>query len=134
MGNYILEIPQALENFGTISDTAPHVQGDPLVLAHETFVSVQLVTTGTLTGGAATAWIIEGSNDFVAAGGDKGNAPFAGTWTNVTAYFTPALVAVLTGGSKQFVQAQICARALRVTFQATGGSGIVTATWHAKDL
>lgn len=133
MGNNLHEIPQTVEAFGTISDTIAHV-GAGWILDHATFVGIVLTTTGTLTGTAPAAWIVEASNDYVAAGGDKGNAPFAGTWVNVTALFTPALVAVLTGGSKQYIQAQIAARAIRVTFTATAGTGIATATYTAKDL
>lgn len=133
MGQNLIDAPQTVENFGTVSDTNPHVQADPLVLGHTTFVGIQLTTTGTLTGGAATAWVIEGSNDF-APNGDMGQLPNAGTWVNVTAYFTPALVAVLTGGSKQYVQAQMACRALRVTFTATGGTGNATAIFNAKDM
>lgn len=125
-----------VEAFGTIADTNPHVQSVPNVLDHTTFVSFVLVTTGTLTGTSGGAWIVEASNDFVPVGGDKGQAPNAAgaTWVNVTALFTPALAAVLTGGSKQYIQAQIAARALRVTFTATGGSGTVFIYASAKDM
>jgi hypothetical protein len=133
MGQNLIDAPQSVENFGTVNDTAAHVQADPLILGHTTFVGIQLTTGGTLAGGASTAWIVEGSNDY-APNGDMGQPPNAGTWVNVTAYFTPALVAVLSGGSKQYIQGQFAGRALRVTFTATGGTGNATAIFNAKDL
>ena len=88
-------------------------------------VSAQLVTNG-LSG----AWKIEISNDEVVqttsvgavAYGQPGNA---GTWTDITASFSPALVAVVSGtsGENQRAEGPSGYRAIRYTFTPTSGAG-----------
>ena len=91
-------------------------------------VSVQLVTTATVAG----AWLIEISNDFQ---GPMDNATPTGTahYTDVTALFLPTIGAVSSGGSNQFAQIPyLAARAWRVTFTPSGGTGTVSAYVFAK--
>jgi len=115
----------------TVTDTTPAVAG-PMDLAEGDWVGVQLVTTG-LSG----SWKIEVSNDFVAPLNNAyGQAQTTGTFSDITAAFTPVIVAVVSGvsGENQFVQASVCARCIRYTFTPTSGSGTVRAIGIVKSL
>ncbi len=100
-------------------------------LQHARICSYVLSAGGTLDG----AWTIEVSNDYSGAGGSAmGQAPTAGTWIDVTTGFKKldgtALAAVVhsTASANQYVQAApVGARAVRVTFTATTGTGAVRA-------
>lgn len=88
-------------------------------------VGVQLVTTG-----VSGSWKIEVSNDYVIGGsGGYGAAANAGTWSDITAAFTPAIVAVVAGvsGENQYAQADLGARAIRYTFTPSSGTGTAQA-------
>lgn len=86
------------------------------------FVSAQLVTA-TVSG----SWKIEVSNDYVIGGsGGYGQAQNAGTWTDITASFTPALVAVVSGTAateNQAARGPSSDRAIRYTFTPSSGTG-----------
>jgi hypothetical protein len=96
-------------------------------LVNETFgpgVAVSL-SDDTLAG----SWKIEISNDvsLASGGGNFGQTPTAGHWTDITAlYASPAIAAVIAAPSatrSQFAQGQLTVRALRVSFTSTSGRG-----------
>jgi len=102
-------------------------------------VSFQLITSGTVAG----TWLIEASNNFVAAMngnayGSVSNGTATGTFTDVTAMFTvPAGTAIVNpAGSttNQFVmpKTRMRCRTLRITFTPSAGAGNVTALVNAK--
>lgn len=117
-----------------VADVLPHVSRI-IDLRRVIGVSLQLITTGALTG----AWLIEISNDYVPAGSNVyGAIPGAGTWTVVpagsTGSFTPAPAAVV-GPSNQFAQSsQLMARALRITFTGASDTGTVRVIGFAKSF
>ena len=105
-----------------ISDTAAHVS-KPIDLRRYDRVSFQLVTTGTLDG----AWKIEISNNVVNAG----------TWTDITSGFSPAIATVdhtNAATQSQYAQADIRIRAIRVTFTGTAGSGNASVFINATEI
>lgn len=119
------------------------------VVSFETFtqttraIGYALFTDGTLDG----SWRIEVSNDFWRQGG--GQRPTAGTWclapvafidtdtVQQPGLFVPNLIPVQHGASAsqaQFVQAApIAARAVRVTFIPSAGTGNATAAVSGGD-
>lgn len=108
----------------SISNTTP-VTTDAMDAREADFVGVQLVTA-TVSG----SWKIEVSNDYVIGGsGGYGQAQNAGTWSDITTAFFPAIAAVVSGvsGENQYVQAEICTRAIRYTFTPTSGTGTAKA-------
>lgn len=82
-------------------------------------------------------WKIEISNDFAAAsnGGDIGQTPYAGHWTDMTSVFAgPAIVAVTTSAAtrNQYAQGQFTIRNIRFTFTSTAGRGYPLVIFKAK--
>lgn len=123
------------ENFlpvTAVSNTNP-VTSDGIFITDFDDVGIQLVTTG-LSG----SWKVECSNDYVISASNitaYGEAPAAGTWTDITARFSPAIVTVVSGTAateNQYVQIQLTTRYIRVTFTPTGGSGNVKALGCCK--
>lgn len=121
-----------------VSDTAAHVGQ---IVAGPTMIigfSLQLVTTGTLTG----SWKIEFSNDYFDNGSAPTNQPQnAGDWVDMTAKFSatnfflgPAAISQPAGSATdQFLMGSfVRIRAIRVTFTAASGSGTVQALCTAE--
>lgn len=115
----------------TVADTDPRVS-KVSILDHSRIVSYVLVANGTLDG----AWLIEGCNDYSAAGGSAwGQPPTVGTWINITALFKradgTAIAAVAHGTAATQTQgaqaAPVGYRAVRATFTASTGTGTVQA-------
>lgn len=120
-----------------ISDTAAHVLGkQPTDMRHMDKIGGQFVTDVGVTPAVDGAWKVEVSNDFVPDGSSSyGASSAAGTWTDVTALFLPALVAVAHGTAatrNQFSQAEVRCRAVRFTFTATAGTGNANVIINAK--
>lgn len=97
-------------------------------LAGARIVSFVLVANGTLDG----AWKVEVSNDVTGPGTgitELGQPATAGVWVDITAAFVPAIVAVAHGTvatQTQYIQCNpLGARAVRVTFTPTAGTGNV---------
>ncbi len=108
---YVLLAPTA------VADTNPHQVVDDLMGFDG--AGLVLVTTGTLAG----AWTFQGINGWQ-PGGINNNLARPGVSGNVSTLASPALAAVLTGGSSQAVQlVPFMWGALGITFTATSGSG-----------
>jgi hypothetical protein len=96
----------------SISDTAAHPSAGFSILQYN-YAGLQLNTTGTLVG----AWTIQVSNDT------------GQTWSDITTGFTPSIAAVAASPSSQFAQCvPIVVQMIRVTFTATSGSGVASAS------
>ena len=108
---YVLLPPTA------VADTNPHqVVDDMMSFDGAGYV---LVTTGTLAG----AWTFQGIDGWQ-PGGINNNLGRPGVSGNVSTLSSPALAAVLTGGSSQAVQlVPFMWGACGITFTATSGSG-----------
>jgi len=103
-------------------------------------IGLQLITTGTVAG----TWLIEASNDFVAAMNgnaygsiSNGTSP-VGTFTDCTAFFTKAAAGTAIANPSGAATAQyakplhgIRCRALRITFTPSAGAGNVTCLGNA---
>jgi hypothetical protein len=82
-------------------------------------------------------WKIEISNDVAlnSNGGDLGQTPYAGHWTDMTSVFAgPAIVAVTTSAAtrNQYAQGQFTIRAVRFTFTSTAGRGYPLVIFKSK--
>lgn len=104
------------------ADTTAFTSDPPQDASRCDRISFQLDTVNDDDGEPMTGdWTIEVSNNYSPAststvyGQVSGNA---GRWTDITAAFEPAIVAV-TDNSSQFVQADIATRRIRVTFTPT---------------
>lgn len=115
-----------------ISGTTP-VVSNVLDMRDFPAVGLQLITTSTVAG----TWLIEASNDFVAAGngnayGAVSNGTATGTWSDVTAMFIKAAAGTVIANPAGSATNQYCqprdfirCRALRVTLTPSGGAGNV---------
>jgi hypothetical protein len=91
--------------------------------------SLVLVTTGTLAG----SWKVTAADDYTAQAGLQNSPASAGNFADVSALCQPALAAVLSGGSKQYVQiSPFMGGAIQVTFTPTSGAGSASAYRVAK--
>src|SRR6478736_10053191 len=84
-------------------------------------LSAQLITTGTVAG----TWLVEVSNNYSPAGtAQLLQRAYAGDWSTITnASFSPAIAAVISGGTSQPVQmAPFMWRWARFTFTPSSGA------------
>lgn len=105
---------------------------NPLEVIWCHIVSLQLVISS-LSGAFTGTWTVEASNDYApeSGGGSYGQPPNAGTWTDVTAQWTPAVAGVTANGS-QIIQSPTAGcgyRHIRVKLTRTGGTSAVADVW-----
>jgi hypothetical protein len=121
----------------SLSDTTAHISTPVWDMRTLDGISFQLVTTGTLSG----TWVVEVSNNATPASSSAtsisniyGQELGAGTWTDITASFTtPAITNPAGSPTNQYVQASpLTARAIRVTFTRSAGSGNVNVYAYGK--
>lgn len=123
-----------------ISGTTPIVSAVIPDVRDYDAIGMQLITTGTVAG----TWLIEGSNDFVAASngnayGSTSNGTATGTWSDVTAHFSKAVAGTAIANpagsaTSQFAQTPngLRCRCLRITFTPSSGAGNVTVLGNMK--
>lgn len=116
----------------TIANTTP-VPSSVIPLEEWDTTGCQLITTGSLVG----AWTIAISNDYTGASNGpvySDAAGNAGTWTDITAAFNPAIAAVSSAGSQAVVMTTMPFKKAQITFTATSGSGTAVALVFQKNI
>jgi hypothetical protein len=99
-------------------------------------IAMQMLTTGTVAG----TWLVEGSNNYVAAGANSyGAIAAAGEWTDITAAFITNIdndpIANPSGSPLEqpaWNRDPLGWRDVRITFTPASGAGNVTLLGYAK--